>query len=389
MRILFVAMANSIHTARWISHISQEGWDLHLFPSFEVGTTHPGLKNITVHHGTYTTPADPTVTVVGKQVSPWLHALRQKLNKKSPDHRVDTLVRLIETLKPDIIHSLEMQGAGYLTLAAKKRLGKKFPRWMVTTWGSDIYYFGRFPAHAPKIKEVLKRCDYFQCECQRDNDLAITFGFKGTIMPVLPAAGGINLDTLDSLRSDVAPNERNTIMLKGYHGWAGRALVGFEALRKSKHVLSGFRVVLYSSQLRSRIASRYFSLITRIPVTIVPHGTPHAEILRMQGEARFSIGLSITDGVPNGMLEAMAMGSLPIQSGTSAASEWIVDGKNGIVVPPEDAEAISRAIVRAATDDALVITASKTNAEIVTKRLDEKKIQPKIAGLYTTILKDK
>ena len=31
LRILFVAQAVSIHTARWISQVNDQGWDLHLF----------------------------------------------------------------------------------------------------------------------------------------------------------------------------------------------------------------------------------------------------------------------------------------------------------------------------------------------------------------------
>jgi len=32
VKILFVAMQNSSHTARWLNLIASEGWDLHLFP---------------------------------------------------------------------------------------------------------------------------------------------------------------------------------------------------------------------------------------------------------------------------------------------------------------------------------------------------------------------
>lgn len=35
LRILFVARPYSIHSARWINQIADEGWDLHLFPSSE------------------------------------------------------------------------------------------------------------------------------------------------------------------------------------------------------------------------------------------------------------------------------------------------------------------------------------------------------------------
>ena len=40
------------------------------------------------------------------------------------------------------------------------------------------------------------------------------------------------------------------------------------------------------------------------------------------------------DGRPNSMLEAMAMGSLPIQSDTACIEGWLEDGQNAFVVPP-------------------------------------------------------
>src|SRR2546421_1732090 len=48
MRILFVAIGESVHTARWLSQIADEGWDLHIFP-VEVGLPHPDYRNVTIH----------------------------------------------------------------------------------------------------------------------------------------------------------------------------------------------------------------------------------------------------------------------------------------------------------------------------------------------------
>ena len=47
MRILFVAMSDSIHTARWINQIADREWDLHLFSSVDYGVLHPEMRNIT------------------------------------------------------------------------------------------------------------------------------------------------------------------------------------------------------------------------------------------------------------------------------------------------------------------------------------------------------
>src|SRR5207253_1671074 len=48
LRLLFVSFGASIHTARWIRQLSDQGWDLHLFP-FDPYFLHPDLSDVTVH----------------------------------------------------------------------------------------------------------------------------------------------------------------------------------------------------------------------------------------------------------------------------------------------------------------------------------------------------
>ena len=57
-------------------------------------------------------------------------------------------------------------------------------------------------------------------------------------------------------------------------------------------------------------------------------------MLRLHGRARVSIAISIGDGISTALLEAMAMGSFPIQTCTACADEWIIDGKSGFIVQP-------------------------------------------------------
>ncbi len=376
MRILFVAMSNSIHTARWINQLSNQGWNIHLFPSYDVGTIHKALTNVVVHNGERGRPIVPAR----------LELLRTKIMANAiQKHRAKQLAMVIDTLKPDIVHSLEFQGAGYLTYEAKKYVKERFPTWIVTNWGSDIYYFAQFPQHEKKIKALLSECNYYSCECQRDVALARQHGFNGEVLPVLPNTGGLDLKLIQALRQKTKTSNKKLIMLKGYQGWAGRANIGLQALQLCRDHLEGYEIVIYSSQLQSRIAARVFHRATRIPVRFVPQGTEHSEILKFHGQARISIGLSISDAISTSVLEAMAMGSLPVQSCTSCADEWIQDGKTGLLVPAEDPEAIAKAIRRALSDDVLVDQAARLNAKTIKGRLDEKIIKPQVVKLYQSI----
>ena len=110
------------------------------------------------------------------------------------------LARLIHRLKPDLIHSMEFQHAGYRVLRAKELLGGRFPAWLATNWGSDIYYYRHFDGHRQQIQRLLANIDYYSCECQRDVRLARELGLKGKAMAVFPNSGGIDLAKAEELK---------------------------------------------------------------------------------------------------------------------------------------------------------------------------------------------
>lgn len=393
MRILIVAMAESIHTARWISQISDQGWEVHLFPSVDHGVVHPEMKNVIVHHSVYGRYGNdnPNVKLRGVPLfyGPAVFLAKKVIKRLFPDYRLVQLRRLIKKIKPDIVHSLEIQHAGYLTLEAKKSFIGGFPPWMVTNWGNDIYLFGRLKEHAPRIREVMAECDYYSCECQRDVRLAQEYGFRGRAFPVFPNTGGFDLERISMLRQPGSVSDRRLIMLKGYQGWAGRALVGLRALERCADLLKGYEIVIYSAAPEVLIAAELFSGSIGVPTKIVQQGTPHEEMLSWHGQARVSIGIHITDGVSTSFLEALVMGSFPIQSWTACADEWIEDGRTGILVPPEDPEVIEQALRRALTEDNLVNRAAEENYRLVKKRLDRSVLKPEAINIYNTVAEEK
>lgn len=158
------------------------------------------------------------------------------------------------------------------------------------------------------------------------------------------------------------------------------------ALKLCVDQLSGYEVVIYSAEQEDvRIAAELFEQDTGIKVTILPQ-TSHEEILKLHGRARISIGLSISDAISTSLLEAMMMGSFPIQSGTACANEWITEGKSGFIVPPEDPYRIADAIRKALSDDMLVNSAAEVNAQTAWPRLEQGIIKSQVVKMYQEIL---
>ena len=176
------------------------------------------------------------------------------------------------------------------------------------------------------------------------------------------------------------------IALKGYHDddWAGRALVGLQALHMCADCLGEYEIAVYLAGPNVRYAAEYVGRVTGLRFAVLPHSS-HEEMLRLMGRARVAIGVSVTDGTPNTMLEAMIMGAFPIQSDTVSTAEWINQGQNGLLVPPEDPEAIAAAIRRAVTDDELVDRAAETNWQTAVARLDYAKVQKQVIEMYERV----
>lgn len=388
MRILFVTLGESIHAARWIRQVQGQGWDIHVFPHSAYDGIHPELEALTFHNLVQPPTANISATVRQTGLSWPLPRGRRRTTAvlQSFDYfkQPTRLARVIRELQPDLIHSLEMQRCSYLTLAGRKLFnGGPLPPWIYSSWGSDIFFFGRRPDHAPRIREVLSACDYFIADCARDIQLAKEFGLRGEVLGVVPANGGFDLTGMCQLGSGISVSSREVIAVKGYQDetWGGRALNALEALRLSAAQLRGFEIVIFSATSEVKQRADELAKEAGLHISVLPP-SPNDEIIKLMGRARIAIGVGLTDGSPISLLEAMIMGAFPIQADTVSTGEWIRNGENGFLVPAEDPASIAQAIQRALIDDELVERAAELNKCIADQRLDQRTLRPQIIDMY-------
>lgn len=396
MKILYVAMASSIHVARFLNQVNHLGWDLHLHSSADGWEPyHPLLRNITLH-GCRVWPRpprpDPSVRLEGYWPFSRGGKIARVVGKTMFPTRSSSawkLAQLIKTLRPDVVHSHEFQHSAYLMLDALKHVDGKMPAWIVTNWGSDIYHYGRLKRHEPSIRAVLAKCNYYTCECERDVQLARQFGFAGEILqPVMPNPGGFRFDEIDPLRTPGPVSARRIILLKGYQGMFGRALTGLVALEMCKELLYGYKVIIYSASPEVADGAEMLAASAGLNIECVPHTEDYNAILRLRGQSRVSIGLSISDAASISFLEALAMGCYPIQSDRGSAHEWIRDGEGGAIVHPEDPCSVASALRTALTNDNLVDRAAEINERIARERMDFYKLREQVIGWYERIQRE-
>lgn len=424
-KILFVAMQMSTHTARWINQISDQGWDVHLFPVNHMAV-HPELRGVTIHQPWLVVRpklilknliASPRFIFDGlkdierqfhpnhlkvESIYPWpvLNRMLPYLNgiKRVRFGESDAsapavygpkvLARLIRKLKPELIHSLEFQHCSYNVLRAKELIGDNFPRWLATNWGSDIYYYRQFNDHLSQISRLLRNADYYSCECDRDVELARDLGFVGQVMPVMPNTGGIDIADAHRIRNLKRTSERKIIMVKGYQHFAGRALTALDAIEQCASDLKGYKIVVFSASPEVSVRVEELHNFGGLDITILQYAS-HDYMLRMFGRARIYLGVNVSDAISTSLLEAMAMGAFPIQTNTSCCNEWIIDGESGFEIPADNPAFIASRLRIALKDDALVDSAFEINWDTVRRRLDKAVLKKKAIALYDSIFDER
>lgn len=381
MKILFVSMP-SLHAVRWIENLNASGHELYWFDVLGKGEL---PVKITMQQ----------ITDWKKRKVPYIKG-EYFLQRKFPVFYTtlqpflevtanEKLAKILNEIQPDLVHSFEMQSCSYPILETMQ----KFPqiKWLYSCWGSDLFRFKEISAHLPKIKSVLSRIQYLHTDCKRDLSLAENLGFQGKHSGVIPGGGGFHLEQFLPFLQPVS--ERKIILIKGYHHHVGRGLVLVKAVQSIQESIQklGFKVVVFGA---------HPIVIDYVKQNILPfevhdrHGLTHHDLLQLMGKSAVYLGNSISDGMPNTLLEAIIMGAFPIQSNPgNVTAEIITEGENGFLIEnPNDDNAISNLILKVLQQPELLPKAFEINQKIAKERLDYVVNQQKIVALYHQIEND-
>jgi len=377
-KVLLVAMADSVHTGRWISQFDNDSIEFQLFPS----TPHRRVHSLIKARLNNQVPARV-------RISKWMMFGALPLGIAdlmcSNFFRGRLLSREIKRFKPDVIHIMETQHGGYLVDRAVK-VKFKSPKIVLSIWGSDLYWFQRFPRHQSRIRSILTKVDLLVMECRRDQELAQSLGYSGKFHQVMPATGGMDTTLLGQKAQIVPPKDRKFIAVKGYSGFVGLGKDAVRVIAEIENQIKDFSVTVYSAGVGTMWFSRRLKkkMGTRL-IIARKHTLSNSEIEQMFLNSRVALGLSLSDGLPATVKEAMCMGAFPIQTSTSCADEWFADGISGLIVPPNDIPATAAAVLRVLRDDQLVESAMQINLLASEKIFSSKSLKEIASTVYSLL----
>lgn len=381
--MVIVGMADSIHVARWLEQLRGEAWDIRLVSSSPHRRIHPRVQSLL--EGQPGQALNLSIGFVSRKLSAPLWVLDRFLNDRL---RGALLRREVQKHDPKIVHVLEFQHAGYMLLAS--RVANKTssrPRCIVTNYGSDIYWFQNQRRHLVKIKQLLQVADAYTAECNRDLLLAVSFGLRSEIVEVFPNTGGLTREDLGLSKRASVTSKRKLLVVKGYEGKFGMGIAALKLVSETTRKFPMVEVIVYSANLRVRTLCLLLKVFRGTNVRAYSKGSlSHSSLLELLRDARVYFALSRSDGISTSMLEAMAMGAFPIQSGTACADEWLVTGQSGFIVDINDLHGIDEQLANALENDRLVESAQKLNLARIESSYTTEVVGMKIRSFYERVV---
>lgn len=314
-----------------------------------------------------------------KSKAPGLTKILNKLNERKLEEVFEDKLREIQ---PDVVHSFVMFISCYPIL----KVMKKYPdiKWVYSSWGSDMYFLLNSAKHLNQAEEVLPEIDFLFTDCDRDHRIAREHGFDGEFLGTFPGGGGFDLKKIERYRRPL--NERKIILIKGYQGELGRCIQVLQALEGLEEKLKKYQIVVFGtspevtdhvskSQLKNWKNLKLYSKLT------------HQRVLELMGESLVYIGNSVSDGMPNTLLEAIILGVFPIQSNPGGASgEIIEDGFNGLLIgDAENVLEIQRLIKKSVSEEIDIFKGISYNLQEITPRLEREFIKSEVLKKYRII----
>lgn len=289
---------------------------------------------------------------------------------------VPEIKRIIDDFQPDIVNAHYATGYGHIAALALRNM--KTPM-VLNLWGSDIL---RVPnksfLHKAKARLALEKANFIIADSKYLLDKAYKiFPFKNSEI----VYWGIEKEMLDFHKKYYSFNKPLEIIVPRPH----------EEVYRNEFIIESLANILKSGKIKITFpswGSQFNSFQQKAENISTANISFYKKIIRkdyLEFFASHDLYLSNaeTDSSPVSLIEAMALGLIPITADIEGVKEWL-DDNNGFKFKENDSSSLQNIIIKIINEDNLYDSMRKINLESVKEKgLFENNIQ-----VHLKILKD-
>ena len=385
MNLLIIADGRSPITRRWIRMLQPLNYTINLvstYPCQPVDGVNETILFPVAFAGLSGSQAGGGARGGRKVVSRYrglAATLRHWLGPLTITHVEKDYLELLNRLQPDLVHALRIPYEGML--ASRTPTGIPL---VISTWGNDFTYHAiSNEVMGSATRRALLRADGLISDTVRDLRIARAWSFNPAKPAVsVPGNGGIDLAEIGNITQGIDPAVPwQVINPRGFRSGSVRNDTFFKSipLILSLHPEVQFICPWMAGQPEALGWVNRLRILDN--VSLLPM-ISQAELWREFARSLVSVSVSEHDGTPNSLLEAIAIGCLPVCGDIESIREWIRNGENGILVDPADAYALAEAVQRGIMDEEFRRAAAARNREIIRERAEITIVRQKVAEFY-------
>jgi hypothetical protein len=294
--------------------------------------------------------------------------------------------RIINQVKPDLIHALRVPFEGMLASYAPSEIPV-----IVSIWGNDLTLHGKgSPLMNAWTRKTIQRANGLVADAIRDIRLGLQWGFaseKPTL--VVPGSGGIDMENMNRLSAnnpnwvvDILPAGMPLVINpRGFRPGSVKNEVFFKAIPLVLERIPRVYFLCTAMQGQTEAIDWLRRLKIDQHVRLLPF-LRQPELWDLFLRAEITVSVSAHDGTPNTLLEAMTCGCFPVVGDIESLREWITPGVNGLLVEPNKPQALAEALLMALERPELRKRAADFNRKLIDERADTKKVHHQIQTFY-------
>ncbi len=396
MRVLLVADGRSPITHGWVRMLASTGIEVDLVSTFPcaplegvrfleiIPVAFGSLSGSQVESGRTVRKPSTARTLVGRFRS-LLMSGRFMLGPATIPLYRKKYQDFLERSDPDLVHGMRIPFEGMLAGCTPPGIPLA-----ISVWGNDLTFHAHGSGSMAKhTRAVLTRADGLLADAHRDIRLGAEWGFGvGKPSLVVPGGGGIDLvEIAAALKEpdpflDLLPSDQKLVVNpRGFRPGSVRNDTFFKSIPLV--LKSAPRTLFACAGMQGQ--KEALDWVERLGIAqnvrLLPF-LPQRQLWKLFQRAVVSVSVSQHDGTPNSLLEAMAIGCLPVVGDIESTREWVEDGRNGFVVDPADPAALAEAILKGLGDKGLREKAAKMNAGIIRERAEMRMVAGLVFEFY-------